>query len=345
MILPCRAPRRGAQPRAASRSYVSSVRTPIPSRIACPSSRLAAPRTAAASRDADADRDLGVEEGHPATGRRERHGAAAVADRDVAGLAAGAAQRHRAGLGGDGHDGRLQARERVLAERGVAAPAAGRLDLGQALGDLRRGQLAVAAGAEDGRQHGHARRGQRGRAGEHEGIGERAAQAGLVAVGEDVAADVEQDHGVAAQPAGRDGEALGHRRGARMRVDQDGRLAEQLGHPALGEAEAARARGIGPGQRDGRMQRLGAGHLVEAPRTRERVDRAPLPGQAAEDGRRAARLGHRGGRKRAHDVTAAADPQAQDPGRAAEGLLRRGGQTSAGVRSTTPPSTIASISS
>ncbi len=57
------------------------------------------------------------------------------------------------------------------------------------------------------------------------------------------------------------------------------------------------------------------------------------------------RLGQRGNREGAYDVTSAADPQAQDAPGAAEALLRVGGQTSAGVRSTTPPSTIASISS
>ena len=90
----------------------------------------------------------------------------------------------------------------------------------------------------------------------------RAAEAGLVAVGEHVAADVEQHDEVAAQAVGRGGDAGAHRGGAGVGVDQDDRLAGQLGHPRLGEAHAAGVRRVGAGQR----HRVGRGARRRRPR-------------------------------------------------------------------------------
>lgn len=82
------------------------------------------------------------------------------------------------------------------------------------------------------------------------------------------------------------------------------------------------------------MDDLGALDLVDPARPGERVDRTPLPGEAAEDGLAAERPEVLGDDQRAGDVAAAADPQDQ---RALEV-----GQTSAGIAA---PLQIASISS
>jgi hypothetical protein len=74
------------------------------------------------------------------------------------------------------------------------------------------------------------------------------------------------------------------------------------------------------------VQRPDAGDLVEPARAGERVDRAPLPGQAADDGLGARGGRDAGGRERADDVAAAADADAQDARGALQELRGRGRQ-------------------
>jgi hypothetical protein len=166
-----------------------------------------------------------------------------------------------------------------------------------------------------------------GSRGEHDRVGQRAGQAGLVAVGEDVAADVEQDDDIASQLRGGVVEVARH--GARpwVGVDQQDGAPEDAGHAALGEAEAAGARGLGPGEPDRLVQALVEPlRLVERARTGQRVDGPPLPGDAAGDGRRAQALGEIDDRERTDDVAAAADADARDARGVAQadvGRLRR----------------------
>jgi hypothetical protein len=131
-------------------------------------------------------------------------------------------------------------------------------------------------------------------------------------VGQDVAADVEQDDEVATQATGGVRQPGRDCRGAAAGVDEHRGLAEQLGHAALGEAESARAGGGGPGQGHGRIEALGTRHVVEPARPGEGVDRASLPGDAAEHGSGPLGGGDPGRAHGAGDVTAAADADAKD---------------------------------
>jgi hypothetical protein len=74
------------------------------------------------------------------------------------------------------------------------------------------------------------------------------------------------------------------------------------------------------------VQRPRAGHLVEPARAGQRVDRPPLPGQAAEDGLASGGGGDARRRERADDVAAPADAEAQGARRALQDLLCRAGQ-------------------
>ena len=293
------------------------MRTPIPSRIACPSSRLAAPRTAAASRAAEPIATSGSKKDDPAAGRRERHGAPAVADRDRRrsrrGRSAAPSRWPRWGRPRRpprGARARPRRARRRRARRRPPRPRPG----------ARRPPPGVSSPSQPApktaAEHGHARRG-RARARRRA----RAASAsGLASPGSSPWASTSpptssRTTASQPQPAGRDGEALGHRRGARMRVDQDGGLAEQLGHPA------PRRSGSRPGPRHPGPASATAACSGSAPVTSSRR-RGPGSGSI---GRRSQvrpprtdgvprRLGHRGGRQRADDVAAAADAQAQDPG-------------------------------
>jgi hypothetical protein len=131
-------------------------------------------------------------------------------------------------------------------------------------------------------------------------------------VGEDVATDVEQHHEVATEVRGGVREARRDRCRTRVRIQQEGRLAEQLGDAALREAEAAGPGGARARERDGVVEPPRAGELVEPAGSREGVDGAALPGQAAEDGGRAVCGGEAGDAQGADDVTAAADARDQD---------------------------------
>jgi len=80
----------------------------------------------------------------------------------------------------------------------------------------------------------------------------------------------------------------------------------------LGEQEAPWAARLRPCERDDVVQRQRTLKLVEAPRAGERVDRPPLPGQAADDDAVPGALDELGSGERADYVAAAADPDAQD---------------------------------
>ncbi len=203
---------------------------------------------------------------------------------------------------------------------GAEQPAGGG-DLADPLEHLLRRQLAVAAGPED---RGDRGRGHVGARGQHDGVAERAGEARLVAVAEHVAADVDQRHELAAERLGGGVERLRHEPRAGVRVHEQHGLAGHARHVRLGEQEAARPARGGRGERGRGVQRLGAGQLVEAPRPGQRIDRAPLPRDAAEAGPQAGGLGGAGGAERSDDVAAAADADAQDgPGAGEERVIRR----------------------
>jgi hypothetical protein len=97
-----------------------------------------------------------------------------------------------------------------------------------------------------------------------------------------------------------------------------------VGHARLGEAKAARAARVRPGQADDVVEALGeALRLVERARPRDGVDRPPLPGDPADDAARAQPLGQVGGGQRADDVSAAADADAENPRGAAQEAVDR----------------------
>src|SRR5436190_9104417 len=206
-------------------------------------------------------------------GRAELDGAPAVADCRRAELAAGAADGHRARLGRHVGDHALEAVGGVERQRPGAQPAARRRDLGHPREHLGRAQLAVAARAEHAE---HRARAQVRRRRQQDRVGQRARQARLVAVREDVAADVDHHDQVAAQPLRGVVEPGGDRAGAGVRVDEEGRDAERLGDTALGEAKAARPGGGRAGERGDVVDPLDEPvGLVERARPGDRVDRPP----------------------------------------------------------------------
>ena len=225
--------------------------------------------------------------------------------------AAEAGQGLGACLGGHGRDRLLQALRGLRRQAQGAEQAAAARDLGHAGEHLGGPQLAVAAGPEHGQDQGPAL-GQRRRAGHAHGIAQGAAEARLVAVGEHVAADVDQHDEVAVQVVGRGGDAGAHRVGARVGIDQDDRLAES-------------ARPSAP-RRSGRRRRSGCRGRPAPPRGRGARRRRPrpagavpgsgsmaersqvVPPSATSGAAGADQLGHRQG---AHHVAAAADAEAQ----------------------------------
>ncbi len=118
--------------------------------------------------------------------------------------------------------------------------------------------------------------------GQHHGVAQRAREPGLVAMGEDVTADVDEDDGVAPQ-CGRGGvERRGDRARAAVGVHEQHRLARHAGEVGLGEAEAARPGRLRAGHDRAVDERLAVLDLVQVPRPGQRVDRPPLPGDAAD---------------------------------------------------------------
>ncbi len=73
------------------------------------------------------------------------------------------------------------------------------------------------------------------------------------------------------------------------------------------------------------MEHLGVAQLVDAAGAGKRIDRPPLPGDAAEDGVTAERAGALGDGQGADDVAAAADPD-REGAAAGEQLLDAGGR-------------------
>ena len=61
------------------------------------------------------------------------------------------------------------------------------------------------------------------------------------------------------------------------------------------------------------MQRPGTGDLVQPPRAGQRIDRPPLPGQAADHGVGPQRAGGLRRGKRADDIAPSADADDEDP--------------------------------
>jgi hypothetical protein len=141
-----------------------------------------------------------------------------------------------------------------------------------------------------------------------------------VAVGESVAAHVQQHEEIAVEPLHRLRQPPRQGRWTVPHVHEHRVLAEELGHPGLGEAHAARAhpRGVRRGENPG-PQLLGVRDLLCSARARQRIDRAPLPRDPAHHRPRArveaARLG---GGEGAHHVAATADAEHQRAARCGE---------------------------
>jgi hypothetical protein len=127
-------------------------------------------------------------------------------------------------------------------------------------------------------------------------------------MGEHVTAHVEQDDAVAAEPLRRVVQRCGDCARTRVRVDQHGLRTRGAGDVRLAEQKATGAARVRAAERDRRVQRLGADHLCEQARPRDRVDRPALPGEPADDGFAAEQLSSR---ERADDVPAAADAHDQ----------------------------------
>ena len=73
--------------------------------------------------------------------------------------------------------------------------------------------------------------GEQCRRGKQHGIAQGAGEAGLVAVGEGIAADVDEHEQVGVELCGRGRQARGDAAGADVRIDEDRFLVEQLRHP------------------------------------------------------------------------------------------------------------------
>ena len=247
------------------------------------SSRAAAIGTATASARRGSKRNA-------ARRRDPRDGAAPVADRRGAGRAARA---------GDGL---------ALASVGTAATAASRRSRGRAAcpdpgqraagGRARRARSSTSSSVSSPSQAGAPDRDGHGRAvggrGEQQRVRQRAAEPRLVAVGEDVAAHVDERDEIAAEPPrGVVERGRRPRRGRGAGSTRTVSLAEHAGQVRLGEAEAAGPARLGAGERDGVVQALARRRSRRACGARERVDEPPLPGQPADDRveRRSARPG------------------------------------------------------
>jgi hypothetical protein len=194
--------------------------------------------------------------------------------------------------------------------------------LRQALHHLVRGQLAVAADPEDARQHVAAGVLQARRRREHQRVAEGRGEPRLIAVGERVATDVDQDDQVGAHRVGGLADPRGKPGRARVRIDQQHPLAQEARHVGFGEHDVAGMR-LGRRRHDAAGQRLGVLDLLDAAGTGARIDHAPLPGHAAEH-----RLGALveaaglGGRERAHHVAASAHSDHERPTCAGHQCLR-----------------------
>lgn len=142
-------------------------------------------------------------------------------------------------------------------------------------------------------------------------------------VREHVAADVDEHDEVAVEVGGGGREAVGDDGRAGVGVDEHDERAEQGRHVRLREQEAAGAGGLGAGERDGGVDHLGAGQLVDAAGARQRVDRTPLPADAADDGVAAEGAAALRDGEGADDVAAAADAD-REGATAAEDLFDAG---------------------
>jgi hypothetical protein len=118
-----------------------------------------------------------------------------------------------------------------------------------------------------------------------------------VTVGEGVATHVHEHDQVGLERGDGGGEALGDRGGAAVRVHEHGLLAKELCHPRLAEADAARAHArVWARGEHARGELAAVGDLRHRARARLGVDRAALPGHAADHGARAVEPGVLGGR-------------------------------------------------
>ena len=213
-----------------------------------------------------------------------------------------------AGVFGIGCDGELRPAEVLerLAEVGRAGGLAGWRGLTEAVVE----RLDGAVGAVPTEASAQALRCFRG---EHERVAERAREARLVPMRERVAANVHQHQEVAAKLRCGLAEPGRERRGTLVHIHEDRGLAQELGHPRLGEAHPAGAHArLRPRHQHPGREQLRSRDLARPARPRLRVDRPALPGHAAHDRLRArvepARLA---GGERTHHVAAAADADAE----------------------------------
>ena len=200
-----------------------------------------------------------------------------------AALPAGAAQRHEAGLGRDGADGRREPVQRGrgrdrASRRSPPAPATSARRAATSSGVSSPSQPAPKTAPSTVRPASR-------RCGA--AASSTASASGLASPGSSPWARTSpptssRTTASAVEVPGGVDEPVGDARGPAVRVDEQRRRAQQLGHAGLGEAEAAGPRRPGTREGDGGVQDLGVADLVEAPRAGQGVDRAPLPGQAAQ---------------------------------------------------------------
>ena len=160
-----------------------------------------------------------------------------------------------------------------------------------------------------------------------------------MAVSERVATHVDEHERVGPETAQGGLEAGDHRAGPPGGVDEQRRLAGQLGRARLGEAHAARGDvGARARQRRARSEVLGQlVELVESAWTGMGVDDDALPSGAADDRARSVQARERlGDGERAHHITAATHPDEERAARGGEqcvdvGHARTGGSGGPGV--------------
>jgi len=148
--------------------------------------------------------------------------------------------------------------------------------------------------------------------GQQHRVGQRAAQPRLVALGQHVAAHVDERDQVGAQSCGGIVQGAGHALGARPRVDEQDPLVQDARQAGLGEVEVAGAGRLRGGAGDGVVERLGVAQLVQVAGAGHGIDHPSLPGQAADDPLRAEALGQVGHHQGADAVAATADADAED---------------------------------
>jgi hypothetical protein len=181
-----------------------------------------APRTSFASSSPGASVTAAASRAAEATERRELHRAPAATDRRLTGFTAKAADGLRARLGWHQLGGRGDPLHHGRGQTAHAGQAAGGGHLGHPLHHLVGRQLAVAAHPKHARENPLAARLQLRGGGQHHRVAERAGETGLAAVGQRVAANVQENREIDLHPPDGGGDAVGDLRRTAVRVHEQG---------------------------------------------------------------------------------------------------------------------------